>query len=52
MAFLSDIYLPTARGVPARAGTSRRRLNWRLLLALAVNLAVWTSLIQGARALF
>lgn len=52
MAFLSDIYLPAARGAPGRARTSGRRLNWRLLLALAVNLAVWTSLIQAARALF
>lgn len=52
MAFLSDIYLPAARDIRSRSRTTRRRVNWRLLLALTVNIAVWTSIIQFIRALF
>ena len=51
MAFLSDIYLPATRDAKRPSKTTHRRLNWRLLLALAVNIAVWTSLIQLFRAL-
>lgn len=52
MAFLSDIYLPAARDIGNRSKTTRRRVNWRLLLALTVNIAVWTSVIQFIRSLF
>ncbi|MDP3176045.1 MAG: hypothetical protein Q8M88_16575 [Phenylobacterium sp.] len=29
----------------------RNRLNWRLLLALALNIAVWAAVLQTARIL-
>lgn len=52
MAFLSDIYLPGGPATGNHIPEARRRINWRLILALSVNLAIWTCLVQGARGLF
>lgn len=53
MAFLSDV---PYRAAPVRVSTGqarrRRRLNWRLLLALAFNIAAWAGILFGAAALF
>ncbi|MDP3659104.1 hypothetical protein [Phenylobacterium sp.] len=32
-------------------GVEHNRLNWRLLLALALNVAVWAAVLQIARVL-
>jgi hypothetical protein len=46
MAFLSDAHFSSSLASDRSSGARRRRLNWRLLLALAVNLLAWAAIIR------
>lgn len=52
MAFLSDIHLPAKNDSQHSTWVTQPRVNWRLMLALSVNLVVWTTGLQILRSLF
>lgn len=51
MAFWSDVHSPLARGRASPELPPRPRLNWRLLLAVALNIVAWLAIVQVLRAL-
>jgi hypothetical protein len=46
MAFLSDAHFSPSLASDKSFRARRRRLNWRLLLALAANLLAWAAIIR------
>jgi hypothetical protein len=46
MAYFADVPVGARRGSAERPIHSRRRLNWRLCLALGANMAAWVLILR------
>lgn len=51
MAFFSDAHFSPRLGCDRSLRAERRQLNWRLLIALALNIGAWAAIIHVAAAI-